>query len=430
LSSILPAVFTSIAFLLAVRRLPALHPVQLWTGSWAAATVLYALRLLPYRNLSWLTAGLICGAVVALAAGVPLGARIARRRQVSRGARQEVEIVVLAAWLSIALLAVTLAAFLGQLISRYGVIHVLRISPEVKFYVSSGQGPFSGTYVDVAFAATTICALAAAVANARGPRRRWLVAAAACAGSMYFSTSRGFIVVALIAGLAVLVVAGTNVDRRRIAVVSLAAGVVSLAMFIGLGALLGKTYDNSTIGEFDNFFSRHPAVSALALPYQDLSASIPALDVLVGASPTWGVAHGCATAPIACGVLRKLGLPVLRVPVAGPFTKAPLQWNAYTFLDRFLIDGGTALTLVLVASTGVLAGYFWARARAGSAAGIMVYALSVPVLVAAYRQNLIELVLLASLLGICLLLLARLLLSFRVQLGRRRVRHVNHSLDA
>jgi hypothetical protein len=168
----------------------------------------------------------------------------------------------------------------------------------------------------------------------------------------------------------------------------------------------------------------------LALPYQDLSASIPALDLLVGASPTWGVAHGCATAPIPCGALRKLGVPTLRVPVAGPFTKPPLQWNAYTFLDRFLIDGGTALTLVLVASTGVLAGYFWARARAGSAAGIMVYALSVPVLVAAYRQNLIELVLLASLLGICLLLLARLLLSFRVQLGRRRVRHVNHSLDA
>jgi hypothetical protein len=420
LSSILPAVFTGIAFLLAARRLPALHPVQLWTGSWAVATVLYALRLLPYRDLSWLTTGLICGAVLALAVGVPLGARIAHRREASCGARLEAEIVVLAAWLSIALLTVTLAAFLVQLISRYGVIHVLRISPEVKLYVSSGQGPFAGTYVDVALAATTICALAAALANGRGPRRRWLFASAACVATVYFSTSRGFIVVALIAGLAVLLVAGMNVDRRRTAVVVLAAGFVILAMFIGLGALLGKTYGNSTIGEFDNYFSRHPVARAFALPYQDLSASIPALDLLVDASPTWGVAHGCATAPIPCGALRKLGVPTLRVPVAGPFTKSPLQWNAYTFLDRFLIDGGTALTLVLVAITGVLAGYFWARARAGSAAGIMIYALSVPALVAAYRQNLIELVLLASLVGVGLLLLARLLLRFRVLLARRR----------
>ena len=420
MSSILPAVFTGIAFLFAVWRLPALHPVQLWTGSWAVATVLYALRLLPYRNLSWLTAGLICGAVVTFAAGVPLGARIAPRRQASRGGRQKEEIVVLAAWLSIALLTVTLAAFLAQLISRYGVIHVLRISPEVKFYLSGGQGPFTGTYVDVALAATTICALAAALANARDPRRRWLFAAAVCAATVYFSTSRGFIVIALVAGLAVLVVSGTDVDRRRIAVGSLAAGLAILAMFIGLGALLGKTYGNSTIGEFDNFFSRHPAVSAFALPYQDLSASVPALDLLVGASPTWGVAYGCATAPIPCGALRKLGVPTPRVPVAGPFTKPPLQWNAYTFLDRFLIDGGTALTLVLVAITGVLAGYFWARARAGSSAGIVIYALSVPALIASYRQNLIELVLLASLLAVGLLLLARVLLSLRMLFVRRR----------
>src|SRR2546423_9768871 len=69
LSSILPAVFTGIAFVLALLRLPALHPTQVWTGSWAVASVLYSLRLLPYRDLSWLTAALICGAVVVFAAG-------------------------------------------------------------------------------------------------------------------------------------------------------------------------------------------------------------------------------------------------------------------------------------------------------------------------------------------------------------------------
>jgi hypothetical protein len=125
--------------------------------------------------------------------------------------------------------------------------------------------------------------------------------------------------------------------------------------------------------------------------------------------------------PIACGVVRKLGVPAVRVPVAGPFTKAPLQWNAYTFLDRFLIDGGTALSLVLVALTGVLAGYWWARARAGSTVAIIVYAISAPALVFAYRQNLLELAFLASLLGAGLLQVARLLSRFRATSASRRV---------
>ena len=225
----------------------------------------------------------------------------------------------------------------------------------------------------------------------------------------------------MIAGVASLGVAGMNVKRRSLLTMTIATGAVIIALFFGLGAVIGKTYANSTIGEFDNFFSRHPAVSSLALPYQDVTASIPALDLLVSNSTTWGRAHGCATAPIACGVVRKLGVPAVRVPVTAPFTKAPLQWNAYTFLDRFLIDVGTALSLVLVAITGALAGYLWARARAGSTFGIVVYAICVPALVFAYRQNLIELVLLASVLAAALLLAARLLSRFIAGLQRRRV---------
>jgi hypothetical protein len=413
LSSILPAVFTGIVFVVALWRLPLLHPVQLWSGSWAVSTSLYALRLLPYRDLSWLTAGLICGGVVAFAAGVPLGERIAARRQVSRPARSDVATVQLAAWLSIALLTVTLAAFLSHLIARFGVVRTLRITTEVKVYLAGAEAPASGGYVQVAVAAAALCALAAALAGTAGLRRRWLVAALACAGTAYFSTSRGFIGVALIAGLASLGVAAMNIDRRSLVKMTIALGAVMLVLFFGLGAVIGKTYGNSTIGGFDNFFSRHQAVSSLALPYEDLTASVPSLDLLVRDSTTWGRAHGCATAPIACGVVRKLGVPAVRVPVTAPFTSAPLQWNAYTFLDRFLIDGGTALTLVLVAITGVLAGYLWARARAGSTVGIIIYAIGAPALVFAYRQNLIELAFLASLLGAGLLLVARLLSRLR-----------------
>lgn len=418
MSSILPAAFTGAVFVLTLVRLPALHPSQVWAGSWAVATLLYALRLLPYRDLSWLTALLICGAVVAFVAGAPLGERVARRRRVDRDVQRDAAAITLAAGLTIALLAFMLAIFLAQLVSKYGASRVLQISPEVKAYLSSGTGPVSATYVDVAFAATAFCAMAGALASS-ARRACWLALAGVCAGTVYFSTSRGFIVVALITGLAAFSAAGSRADRRRLVMLSLAALPVILALFIGLGSLLGKTYANSTIGDFDNFFSRHPAAKSLALPYQDLSAGIPALDLLVGASTTWGRAHGCATAPPVCGLLRKLGVPVVRVPVAGPFTKAPVPWNAYTFLDRYLIDGGTALCLLLVSATGAFAGYFWARARARSAPDIIVYAIALSALISAYRQNLIQVVFFASLFSVGVLLVSRRLARYTDAFGRR-----------
>ncbi|HWG08650.1 MAG TPA: hypothetical protein VN672_06545 [Solirubrobacteraceae bacterium] len=421
MSSIVPAVFTGVTFLVALRRLPLLHPIQLWSGSWAVSTALYSLRLLPYRSLSWLTAGLICGSVVVFAVATPLGARIARRRRESPSAREDAAPLELAAWLALGLLALTLAVFLAQLVSRFGLTRALRITVEVKVYLASAEAPLSGVYVEAAVAGAALCALAGARAGNVAARRRWLIGALACAATAYFSTSRGFIAIGLIAALTAVGVAGVSLSRRTLLAMGLAAAVTILTLFFGLGAVIGKTYGSSGIGQFDNFFSRNPAVSSLALPYEDLTAGIPALDVLVHNSTTWGRAHGCATAPIACGVVRKLGVPAVRVPVTAPFTRAPLQWNAYTFLDRFLIDGGTALTLVLVAATGTIAGYLWARARAGATVAILVYSISAPALVFAYRQNLIELVLLAAVLAAVLLLLARVLAPLTTSRSRRPV---------
>jgi hypothetical protein len=84
-----------------------------------------------------------------------------------------------------------------------------------------------------------------------------------------------------------------------------------------------------------------------------------------------------------------------------------MPWNAYTFLDRFLIDGGVAITLVLVALTGLVAGWLWALARARSTIGILLYAIAVPALVGAYRQNLIEIVSIAAIIAVALLLVSR-----------------------
>jgi oligosaccharide repeat unit polymerase len=406
-SSLLPAIVSGIAFAIALRTLPLLHPVQLWSGSWAVATILYELRLLPYRDLGWLTAGIICGTVVMFAVGVRVGERLLTRRPAPIDTREEAHVIRLAALVSIPLLTLTFLAFIVQLMRRFGVSHVLRVSSEVKLYLSSGEAPLAGTYVDFALAATVLCAFASVHSRSRRERRGWQLTAVACSITIYFSTSRAYIAVALVAGLAVLAVAGPMIDRKRLAAAALAAVAVISVSFLVLGSLLGKTYGNSGIGEFDNFFSRHPTASWLALPYEDVTASIPALDLQVRAATTWGRAYGCATAPIACGIVRRLGVPVVRVPVTGPFTRVPLQWNAYTALDRFLIDGGTALVLVFVLITGILAGSVWALARRGSVAGILVYSLAVPALIAADRNNLLELVGISAVLAFGTVLFAR-----------------------
>ena len=402
----MPAVIACVALVIALRRVPVLHPIVLWTGSWAMSTLLYALRLLPYRDLSWLTTALICGSILTFAAGVAGGTRLASRARPRARTSPAAAQVEIAAVLALALLALTLAAFVANLIAKFGVAHTLRISAEVKVYLSSNEAPASGVYVDFAIAGATLCALCATRATQRRARRVWLALAALAASSVYFSTSRGFIAVALASALVAFAIASRVRSHRRIAVGAIVAGFVVVVLFVSLGAVIGKTYGNSAIGQFDNFFSRHTLARPLALPYQDATASIPALDLLVRYSPTFGIAHGCATAPIACGALRKLGLHVLRVPVAGQFTALPLQWNAYTFLDRFLIDGGVIVTLLLVGLTGAVVGYLWQRALRGSLHGTVLYAISAPALVAAYRQNLIELVALAAIATLVLLLCA------------------------
>src|SRR5207253_621139 len=163
------------AFLVAARALPLLHPTQVWTASWALGTVLYSLRLLPYIHLSWLTASLICGSIVAFAAAAPLGERLACRSRARPAA--------------------------------------------------TGIGDVS--------------ALAAGRASSRRARRGWLVAATGSASTVYFSTSRGFIAVALAAGLTAFALAMSDAHRRALVRLTLGMVVVTFVLFVGLGAVIG-----------------------------------------------------------------------------------------------------------------------------------------------------------------------------------------------
>src|ERR671924_12425 len=96
-------------------RLPPLHPAQLWAIPWAAAGMLFALQLLPYRELSPLAAALAAGATVAFVGGTVVGQRYVGRR-VPRVANEDLRygLVARAAIGALVLTAISLIAFLWQ----------------------------------------------------------------------------------------------------------------------------------------------------------------------------------------------------------------------------------------------------------------------------------------------------------------------------
>jgi hypothetical protein len=271
----------------------------------------------------------------------------------------------------------------------------------------NGSAPKSFVYSEFAIVAAALCALAAALAADRRLRRRWLLACACAAGSLYFSTGRQLVVNALIISVVVFVFVRGRPISRGLAIRGAAGiAVLTFAVFLGVGAVIGNTYHNRDESRFDNFFSRNSAISWLAPAYVDISAPIPALDIAVKVSRTWGRSSGCATAPFECRMLRHVGIDAEQQPLAPPFTQAPVPWNAYTFLGVLLTDGGTALVAILTAVCGLASGAVWSLHRSGRAYGTVLYAFLVPMLVWAYRQNLIDVEVDAAVLTIVMLWIA------------------------
>jgi oligosaccharide repeat unit polymerase len=395
LRSVLPSLVLLTIFVVALVRLPPLHPIQIWSASWALALMLYALRLLPYRGLSWLTVVLICASTISFALGALAGEWVGRHiflcRVQPRPQTLAPAVVRLAARTSLLAGAALLAVFLAQLTLRYGLVSTLRVSRPVRLTLVSGSAPKSLLYSRFAIVAAALCSLSALLAVDRASRRRWLLACACAIGSLYFSTGRQLIVNALIVSVVVFVLApGRPSVRRRLISVAARLALLTLVIFVGVGAVIGNTYQTNAESKFDNVFSRHTAISWLAPAYAHASAPIPALDIAVDVSSTWGHVYGCATAAFECRMLRHVGLNVDEEPPAPPFTKPPLPWNAYTFLGTLLDDGGTALVLVLVALCGSLIGVLWSLHRSGSMYCTIAYAFSVPAMVWAYRQNLLD----------------------------------------
>jgi oligosaccharide repeat unit polymerase len=424
--SALPSIVLLAIFLAALARLPPLHPIQIWSGSWTVSLAMFTLRLLPYRSLTWLTVGIICASTFAFSLAVLGAERVGWRRFSPTTQRQTQALtpagVRLAAQVSLLIGAILLAIFLAQVTQRYGVVNALRVSETVRMGLVSGAAPKSFVYSEFAIAAAALCALSAALTLDRASRRRWLIGCACAVASLYFSTGRQLIANAAIVAVIVFVFVGGRPIRRGMAIrLAAAVALLTLVVFLGVGAVIGNSYHTRDESRFDNFFSRNAAVSWLAPAYVDISAPIPALDIAVKFSPTWGRTHGCATAPFECRMLHKAGLDVQQQPLAPPFTQPPVPWNAYTFLGVLLTDGGTVLVVILAALFGLFAGAVWSLHRAGRTYGTLLYAFIVPALVWAYRQNLVDVEIDAAILTLGLVWVATRMCG-SPRLGRLRLK--------
>ncbi len=282
--------------------------------------------------------------------------------------------------------AVVLLAFVYQVASVYGLGAALITSATVRLAIGAGFAAVTIKYVYLALATAVLATLAAGMEPDRRRRRRHLGLFGASAASIYFSTGRGTLLLILIVGATTYFsVVGLRVSR----LLALGAGAMTLAVvtIVVLGTLVGKTFTNSPLVNVQSSFTARPQVSALALPYEYLSAPVAFVGQEVSRATTTGTTHGCATLAPACAVLKAVGLDVHPETLIRPFTPPPIVWNTYTALDLPLLDGGFVFALPIVFLLGLGTGVAWGHARRRYLWGIVVYGVLSSAVVFSIGQN-------------------------------------------
>ncbi len=372
----------------AVRCLPAMHPAQLWTVPWAGVTVLYALRLLPYKDLRASTATLIVLGSAGFAGGAWFAGRRAAR---TTPAAVRPELAEQAWWATLGLAAATLtgaALFILQVTESFGLRSALVSSPEVRGAVQDGTTALTVKYVYFALATALLAGIAAAQASTPARRRGATSIVALAALSTYFSTSRSSIFVAVLVGtVGYLVARSRPPSTRQVAVGAVLVGTVGLAALLIGGSIIGKTFQASELSTIDSAFTRHSYLEPLAAPYQYSTTPIGAFNELVAVSPSVGGDAGCATLPLACDLGGAVGMGTSGTDPLRPFTARPIRWNTYTGLDSPVMDGGLALSVPITVLLGLLVGAAWARARQGALVWLIIYSMAGTAAITSTGQN-------------------------------------------
>lgn len=361
-------------------RLPALHPAQLWLTVWSIVLAGFGLHLLPYSPLADTTLALIVLCSAAFVAAAYAAGRLTRvSPRPSPIAAWHVE------WAAAVLVAMALvgcALFVAQAVRDAGLRDALLTSSAVRQSVREGAYALTVKYVYFAFAAAAMCGVAAGEVRAH----RWGWAAAACAMvlSIYFATGRATLVVAGIAAVVgYLMAADVHLRGRRLLTAGALAGLAPLIIFLGMGQLIGKTFENSELTTVRSVFTEHRSTRILATPYMYMTAPIGALNALVQRPPP-DRSEGCAMLSAVCGALSHAGLDTRPTPAIRPFTASPIPWNTYTAIDDGIRDFGYAGAPFVFAALGLVCGTLWALARARRRWAIAVYAvLSTAIVVSA-----------------------------------------------
>jgi hypothetical protein len=368
-----------------LARLAPLHPAQLWSITWALSSGLYALRLLPYRRISWADAALIAGCACAFVIAAVIAGRRPRAAAPAPGPAAGYATTARAAAIAGAVAAPLMVAYLAQAISRYGLSGAILAPAPLRDAIGRGQLAVTIKYLYPAIAVVALASVAAARASSRRLRLRWLCVAAAGVASLWFATGRATVAQGAIIGACAYCLSRERpLHRRRFIGGIAAAAALTLAVFTAGGALIGNTYHaNADLHQVPSVFRSHPLISGLALPYAYASAPIAALGVQIDVASTWGDGHGCATLPPACSALRRVGIEAPAVSRIRPFTSQPLAWNTYTALDAPLIDFGSALAIPALALLGFGIGALWRAALGRGALAITAYSVQAAALVTA-----------------------------------------------
>lgn len=351
-------------------------PLGVYLVMWWIVIVAYLwnpLGFIPLQARTWemiaLGAG-GCSAGYALVSGL-----LARTESTTRRASvpADDDRTLLRLWCGCAVLAGLLfAVFCAQLLRTYGVGTVAGLLFSLRSDLGAGSVPLGFHFFYFAEPLVALSVLCAARFPAQ--RARYASAAGVVTLALLSTSGRTNASKAILwAGVALLLHAGRQRVTFRLAAAMASGLALLLIVFLSLGSLIGKTYENSPV--YAKFGTDPPVPAGLTLPYLYLTAPLPTLDrvIATGGSST---TRGSSLRPLyQVGALVDLRV---RVPEKiQEFQATPYPFNVSTSVGPLYEDYGSGGVAVGSALTGgLLALMYWSWRTRPSAATLLLCALA------------------------------------------------------
>lgn len=314
-------------------------PLAAFLAVWVLALTAYLwnpLEFIPLQTRTWETVGLGIGGVVLGYAAVTAG--VGRLLHEPAAATVPDDAPTLRRlWQGCAVAGAALfAAFFLHLWSRYGLANLGLVLFRLRSDLGAGSVPIAFHFFYFAeplVPLSLLCAL-----HFRSHRNRYLLMAGGATLALLLTSGRTNASKAILwAGIALLLHAGHRRFSPRLLVMAGAgAAALILVIFLALGGIIGKTYENSPV--YGRFGSASPIPSGLTLPYLYVAAPLPTLDQVI-ASGGSAATRGSTLRPIyQVGALLDARV---RVPEKiQEFRATPYPFNVSTFLGPLHEDYG------------------------------------------------------------------------------------------